>query len=530
MSAYFCITIQLLHPVFHGRISDEEPEWPPSPLRIFQALVAGSSLAMPRWPEERIRAFEYLEGFEQPPVLIVPETFLGDGYRLSVPNNSFEKVAAAWTRGNYFGSGDASPAGHRTMKRVRPMHLADEGSIHCVWQLPRDSQPDHNALEQIGKAARCVTSLGWGIDMAIGDSRPMTEQELTNLPGQRWLPTRLDAATGLRIPTKGTLKQLRQRHEQFLRRISHDGLRPPEPLSVFRVVEYRRASDPAPRPTACFALLRPEGGYRAFDPVPNTARVAGLVRHATKRAAENAGGWPDPASFVLGHGETKGEKHQSVGNRRFAYLPLPSIQPRGTGRAVVVGGIRRVCLTVLEPGHEAEIDWASRTLAGEALIREETGEITALLSPLARQDKVLGRYLGSASDWASVSPVVLPGYDDPAHYRRRLATGEASAQEQRRLLEALHHRTEKLLRKAIRDAGFPDELAARADLDWRDAGFLPGTERAGSYTVPDHLTRFPRLHVRLRWRDAAGQPVKVTGPICLGGGRFCGLGLFAAFE
>jgi CRISPR-associated protein Csb2 len=529
MSAHFCITIQLLHRVFHGRISDEEPEWPPSPLRIFQALVAGSSLALPDWPEERIRAFKYLESFDWPPVLIVPETNVGDGYRLSLPNNSLEKVAAAWARGNYFGSGDANPAGHRTMKRVRPVHLSDEEPIYCAWPLPSDSQPDHDALENLKKAARCVTSLGWGIDMAIGDARPMTEEELANLPGQRWLPTRLDAATGLRIPTKGTLRQLQQRNEQFLRRIGHDGLRPPEPLSVFRVVEYRRASDPATRPTVCFALVWPEGGYRAFDPVRNTARVAGLVRHATKRAAVSAG-WPDPASFVLGHGETEGEKHQSVGNRRFAYLPLPSIQPRGASRSAAIGSVRRVCVTVLEPGHEAKIDWASRMLAGQALIREETGEIAALLSPLPQQDKVLGRYLGSACEWASVSPVVLPGYDDPAHYRRRLAKGEVSAQEQRRLLETLHHRTEKLLRKAIRDAGFPDELATHADLDWRDAGFWPGTERAGSYTVPDHLTRFPRLHVRLRWRDAAGQPVKVAGPISLGGGRFCGLGLFAASE
>jgi CRISPR-associated protein Csb2 len=167
-------------------------------------------------------------------------------------------------------------------------------------------------------------------------------------------------------------------------------------------------------------------------------------------------------------------------------------------------------------------------LAGQELIQEETGEIAALLGPLARQDKVLGHYLGSASDWASVSPVVLPGYDDPAHYRRRLAKGKVSAKDQRRLLDTLHRRTEKLLRKAIRDAGFPDELAAHADLDWRDAGFWPGTERAGGYTVPDHLTRFPRLHVRLRWRAVTGQPVCISGPICLGGGRFYGLGLFAA--
>jgi CRISPR-associated protein Csb2 len=59
-------------------------------------------------------------------------------------------------------------------------------------------------------------------------------------------------------------------------------------------------------------------------------------------------------------------------------------------------------------------------------------------------------------------------------------------------------------------------------------GFLPGTEPAGRYGVPDHLRRLPRLHVKVRWRDAEGQPVRVPGPICFGGGRFYGIGLFVA--
>lgn len=40
--------------------------------------------------------------------------------------------------------------------------------------------------------------------------------------------------------------------------------------------------------------------------------------------------------------------------------------------------------------------------------------------------------------------------------------------------------------------------------------------------------RFPRLHVRIEWRDQAGRPVDVAGPCVIGGGRFYGLGLFAA--
>jgi CRISPR-associated protein Csb2 len=67
-----------------------------------------------------------------------------------------------------------------------------------------------------------------------------------------------------------------------------------------------------------------------------------------------------------------------------------------------------------------------------------------------------------------------------------------------------------------------------AELEWRKVGFWPGADLAARYGAPDHVQHYPRIHVRLRWRDAHGLPVEVTGPICLGAGRFYGLGLFAA--
>lgn len=516
---HVCLSVRWLDDRYHGQDRDGRPEWPPSPLRLLQAMVAAAGRAG-ALPQNAREGLEWLEGLCEniPPVIIAPEATHGRPFFRYVPNNDAD-----------------NPQKREREKRlseklVVPTYLTKGRTIHYVWALaPSETESWRRHQPAIMRSSRAVAALGWGVDLATGHSSLLDDDQVHSLHGQRWEPTRSNFEYGLRVPVRGTLHELTQRYQKFLLQIQPEG-RGEEPASLrqFRRWEYRRTSDPATRPTAYFALVRPDGGYRAFDPVRNTMRVAGLVRHATKRAAESAGGWPDPAGFVLGHGETEGEKHRSVGNRRFAYLPLPSIQPRVAGRAPVVGSIRRLCVTVLEPGHEAEIDWASRTLAGQELIREETGEIAALLTPAAEQDKVLRPFLGSASDWASVSPVVLPGYDDPAHYGRRLARGEMSAQEQHRLLETLHLRIDKLLRKAIRDAGFPDELATHADLDWRDAGFWLGTARARSYTVPDHLSRFPRLHMRLRWRDATGQPVKIAGPICLGGGRFYGLGLFAA--
>ena len=151
----------------------------------------------------------------------------------------------------------------------------------------------------------------------------------------------------------------------------------------------------------------------------------------------------------------------------------------------------------------------------------------ALLSLLPNTDPVVQSYMRTSSTWATVTPVVLPGYDDPAHYRRRLKRG-TSGGEQKRLLNCLNERIEGLIRKAIAQAGFSQLLADSAGIEWRKVGYWRGADLADRYGVPDHLMRFPRYHVRIQWCDEKRRPVRINGPICLGGGRFYGLGLFAA--
>jgi CRISPR-associated protein Csb2 len=183
-------------------------------------------------------------------------------------------------------------------------------------------------------------------------------------------------------------------------------------------------------------------------------------------------------------------------------------------------------LATFAGGCKEEIAWARRTMSGEELIDRQNRPV-AILSLIPSDEGVVRCYTQAAAEWATVTPVVLPGYDDPRHYRRRLKS-EIGAQEQKDLLGRLENRIDGLLRKAIVQAGFSEELAECAQIDWRKSGFWPGTDLADQYGVPDHLKRFPRLHVSIRWRNADGDMVRIPGPICLGGGRFYGLGLFAA--
>src|SRR5438094_762295 len=111
MESYFCLSFRFLDPAFHGRRDGGVPEWPPSPLRAFQSLVAAAG-ARSRGRELSSRTRGALEWLEQqgPPFLIAPSGFSASGYRLSVPNNAMDIVAAAWCRGNVSNTGDANPA------------------------------------------------------------------------------------------------------------------------------------------------------------------------------------------------------------------------------------------------------------------------------------------------------------------------------------------------------------------------------------------------------------------------------------
>lgn len=538
MSLHFALSIHFLDSRFHGRGDGGHAEWPPSPLRAFQALVAaagarrrgdGFALEGPalRWLEELSE--------KSPPVIVAPAAEpSGVGYRLSVPNNAMDIVARAWVRGSDSSSGDADPRTHRTMKTVRPTHLISDDTVHFLWRLPADPTTEERAcLDVLVGLARTVVALGWGVDLVAGSAAVLSDQQAEELHGERWLPgTR--GNDGWRVPLSGTLDALVDRHQGFLTRLGDDGsFTAPAPLTKFKVVGYRRSDEPAERVVAAFALRDLEtGSYRAFDPVRRGLTVAGRMRHATHEVAKIATpcDWSESQmiAFVLGHGESNGAPHVAAGAKRFAYMPLPSIESLGRG-GERIGAIRRVLVSTFAEDCDGEIAWARRALSGAELIDDHTRKATAVLEAIATKEPTVQRYLAAAHSWASVTPVVLPGYDDPRHYRRRLLKAPPP-DEQKQLLSRLSDRIDGLVRKAIVQAGFSDVLAENAVVDWRKVGYWPGVDLADRYGVPDHLKLFPRYHVRIGWRTATGRPTRVPGPVCIGGGRFVGLGLFASLR
>jgi CRISPR-associated protein Csb2 len=382
--------------------------------------------------------------------------------------------------------------------------------------------------------AHHLVAFGWGVDLVVAKGAVLEHAAVEALTGEHWTPRPM-RARGWRVPMAGTLAALEARHRAFLKRIQGESWTPPPPLTCFRRIGYRRPTETAERAWAAFALRRPlnPDRYSSFDPVTETTCVAARLRHAAHvgARASKAGEWSESriASFVVGHAEGEGDAHIPVGKRRFAYLPLPTLVTTRDG-GERVGEIRRAILTTFADDCDDEVGWAKRSLSGSELVDERSGEIVAALETI-EDDAVVSRYSpprGEAS-WASVTPVVLPGHDDPDGYRRRIRKG-VSAEEQKKMLARIDDRIESLLRKAIEQAGFSEEMARYADLDWRRVGYWRGADHVSRYRLPKHLERLPRFHVRILWRDAHGRPLHVRGPVCLGGGRFYGFGLCATLR
>ena len=553
MPSHLVISVTFLQPTCHARLGKEDAapnEWPPSPLRLFQAMVAGAAA---RWAgddgstraaltaEAPVAALKWLENLcsATPPTILAPRAVTGQAVPRYVPNNSADLVAARWARGDALATFE-----DRTKKVFRPTHLLDGQTVHYLWPLHETHEREARRHEPIlAAAARCIVALGWGIDAAIGDARVVDATDADAPNGERWEPGRL-GTPGLRLPVSGTLDALMTKHAAFLDRLKDGVFHPVPPLREFTTADYRRATDLPDRPFAAF-ILRPldkDVGYASFR-LERAACVAAMLRHAACEAAKadlekDADGNPLPGAwrtdewslrFVAGHGPgtapseertdplaecwpgQKDKKRKPDGNARdthdtyprFSYMPLPSI-----GHSHADGLIRRVIIAEPFGGDGQSARWVAQRLAGVELIDEGSKKAVARLEPVESEEAEFGKVFGlfaargafdAATGWTSVTPVILPGYDDNKPAKR-----------------------DRLLLDCLRYAGI--DPASVESLESRPAAWLPGCAPLQTFRRPAYLRHLPALHARIRFR------APTAGPVALGAGRHCGLGVFAAWQ
>ena len=478
MSEILKLTFRFLQPLAHGRRDGDEPEWPPSPLRVFQAMTGAAAA---RWNERErvvyaIPALRVLQSHTTPEIVACVGSPSKVRTQFYVPDNTADLLVFSWKKG------DTNKGVARTEKVVRPIHLDGE----AVSYLFRFEEPLGEHFKTLKAAARSVTHLGWGIDIVIGDAEILTPEEASQLKGVRWKATNSDG-TKLRVPNLMTLDDLVRKHNDFLGRVTSEGYRPVPPLREYKLQSYRNTSEPETRPHCVFQILRPDAkGFRPFGAARRTRDVAAWVRHAVADVCKD---WDDLASFVHGHSKDGGANRGPDSNLRFQYLPLPTIASYDDGTRF--GAIRRVMIAA-PIGCEDRISFIRKRLIGKELVWES--ETYGILNLANQQDWVSKQYTGTATGWSSVTPVILDGFDDrnPA-------------------------KTKQLIYKALLNVG----IAVEAEFEWQPFGYRAGVEPANAFLRPVKLNG-TMVHLRLKFAQ------RIAGPIALGAGRFRGFGLMAA--
>lgn len=519
MASFLCISIRFLQRYSHGRDENGDAEWPPSPLRVMQALVAASA---GRWNERctlrhSAAAIRWIESLPRPRIIAAQATPSDMPYRLYVPDNVADKVAASWSRGH-----ESSIADYRIEKDVLPARL-DGDAVHYLYRLNASSAAWRDSVNELAVAARSITHLGWGIDMAVGDASVITEEQAAELSGLRWDPSPL-GGTPLRSPKAGTLDDLNRKHADFLGRVTDEGFRPVPPLRVFDVVRYRCQDQPLKRPYRVFKLLDPNEDPARY-PHAKLVHIAGMVRHlAIAAMLKDPPPWIAPADrddFV--NRVIRGKRDPSVGDehKQISYVPLPSI---GHEHADAI--IRNVML-VAPLGCERELTYLAEHIDGESLKPEGDFEDCnadslpadgyraelRLFNP-PKNKFIATRYLGTSRTWQTVTPVILDGHNRKSKSDKPDAIGRA---------------TEKLICKALARARIetPCEFTWQATPYYKNCLSAHKYDREGrttGYHRPKHLKDLTTVHVRLKFEHP------VAGPLAIGAGRHCGFGILAAVD
>jgi len=476
VTQYLLLSIRFLDRRYHGLTDNgETPEWPPSPFRVFQALLAGNARGR-ELPDRFANALRWLESLA-PPDIIAPQAQAGPVLLTYVLNN-------------------VSTSNSRAPKTMRPTLLYGDRLVQYAWKIDPSLHEATTHAAVLKVAARHINALGWGIDMAIGDAEVIEHLPTLTESRVHYQPTATALIGGLdlRVPRRDSLMSLERTYADFLKRYESPGITKLE--SAGAIFEPQRYVVGAVRPSVAFRLVNPDGDtvsirHQLIAPLVSMFRGLANRPHAVASLGQD----------VIDR-EIKGHPKESSGNR-VSILPLPTIRKGPTD-----GRIRRVLLAQPFESDGALCDWLGQLFDGQELmpLGDAVRFPQMFLERITRRDTVVPYYIGISRVWASVTPVLLPGYDDrkdhQGNHQKRLA------------------RAEQLVRKALTQATI--DIPAKVELS--RVPYWTGSLHSREYGPPEKLGHYPRWHVRLMFN----QPL--TGPLAIGAGRHCGFGVFARID
>jgi CRISPR-associated protein Csb2 len=493
MANFLCVTARYLSRAYEGE------EWPPSPARLFQALIAGAKLGEHQrsWKESE-EALRWLQTLG-PPTIVCSQGVRGEGYLSYGPLNQMDELIPSRGRPPSF---EAFPpfgvppsfaplpskkkgkswTGYLDAVRHRPTVLLDEQpAVHYLWRI--DGGED--LARRVCKLAEWMVALGWGTDLVVGEGRILSEEEVGKLYGQRLLP--VDQPRGsfeeYHVPAEGFLELVLERFEK--KRFDETRSAAPEVYSgrATRVCTYRGLSESwgPMRWYIPFALIHPREDRRMAFGVHRWTEIVAWARHAVAERLRGVKGEDWISEHVLGHGSS---------GAHVCFVPIPSLPHDGL--------VRRLMIVGQEPGvYRALRENLRGTLT---LLEEGTGKPAARLRVLGTgEDPYLNRFVSPGGTWITASPLILHGYD----YRGRKYSVE---------------KTQKLILQALQESGY--EVGRIRRVWFQKSPLFPGAQHVLEYRVPAHLKPWPRYHVGVEFEGS------VLGPVIAGIGQHYGFGTF----
>ena len=460
--------------------------WPPSPGRLFQALVAAAARGANLLPED-VRAFEWLEGLE-PPRIAAPAARRGRTVKLFVPNNDLDSV----------GGDPARVSKIRVGKLWRPRFFDSDEPILYLW----DFEPRLAEAERICAIAERMYQLGRGIDMAWACGRVLNPNEAAVvLESHSGVVRTAAGAGGTATPRPGTLDSLVSRYRLKRSRLTtvRAGRRSQQLFRQPPKAYFGRTGYDAPPRRLHFELRSPEGGF-APRPLASVAPlVTGLRDAAAARLQESL---PDNATLfeklVIGRGAGAADLAQ-----RIRLIPIPSVGAPHTDPS-----IRRVAVEIPPdcPIRTDDLGWA---FAGLQPCDPCTGEVWPGSLVSTDDSQMADRFGLPARVFRSMTPIALSTAP-----RRRIdgAADKKSAMERNRE----ERRAADAVVQALRHTGIQ---ARPSDIHVQREPFHRRGVRAEHFADGSRFTRHSLWHVELRFREA------LCGPLVIGDGRFYGLGL-----
>ena len=392
MNRALYISVQVYDGRYHGY-----GDWPPSPARLFQALVAGAAKGK-RMDENKKKSFKWLESLE-PPIISSPPVQIGQKLKQYVPDNGLDSVG-----------GDIRKIGNiRTQKIIQPYIFNQEKPLIFIWNF-KANKNEYQHAETMCEIALQLYQLGRGVDMAHAHAeiieRRNIDSRLIEFDNSIYQPDTNGNLT-LLCPYRGSLDSLEERYitkpfrfELIGKRKSLQTIISKFPKTQFISVAYDGHS-------RCKLFeIRSADKSESFMPWPTNKTTVLTINVRDKSSNRLKIAIPSQSVVIdrifIGQNSTNSDK-----STRIRILPLPSI-----GHDHADHEIRRILVEVPSncPMRIEDIEWA---FSGLNEVDSDTGEI--IWNLVATHDTKMLTHYGiyetqnsGSRVWQTVTPAALP--------------------------------------------------------------------------------------------------------------------------